>query len=164
MKIQALKFHCNEEAHLSSLSFLTDLKFLYLKLNIFIQHIDNITRSIHLPCSLQNLYIILHVNKNWTNSEMENLAKSIHEMVKVPFGCDVSVTVYSRLTVITYGMNGVLQHHDNRCLLKSKFIDKLRPYEEDDYFVVKGFLSFSQLLKIQKLIELEESHSEPSNK
>jgi hypothetical protein len=73
---------------------------------------------------------------------MENLAKSIHEMVKVPFGCDVSVTVYSRLTVITYGMNG----------------DKLRPYEEDDYFVVKGILSFSQLLKIQKLIELEESH------
>ena len=163
MKIQALKFHCNEEAHLSSLSFLTDLKVLYLKLNFFM-HIDNITRSIHLPCSLQHLYIIHHVNKSWTNSEMENLAKSTHEIVKVPFGCDASVTVYSRLTVITYGMNGVLQHHDDRCLVRSIFLDKLRPYEYDDYFVVKGSLSFSQLLKIQKLIELEESHSEPSNK
>jgi hypothetical protein len=89
---------------------------------------------------------------------MGNLAKSTHEFVKAPFGCDVSVTVYSRLTANTYGMNGVLQHYDDRSLVRSILLDKLRPYEYDDYFVVKGSLSFSQLLKIQKLIELEESH------
>lgn len=165
MKIQALKFHCNEEAHLSSLSFLTDLKVLYLKLNLYMpKDLDSIVRKIHLPCSLQHLYVLHRIYKKCSASKMEKIAKKIHETIKAPFGCKVVVIVYTGLTVTSCEMDGVFQYHDDRCLMKSNFLDKLSPYEDDDYFVVKGNLSFPQLLKIKELIELEESNSEPNDK
>ena len=163
MKIKALKFRCNNYKDLASLSFFTDLKLLYLKLNMYIlKDIETVIREITLPCNLDHLYLAHRYDGDISVSKMEEYIKRICNNIKVPFGCKVKIITFSNKEMIIYEMedelycNNKLNYHDDSTDIKNIFLNELCSYDDDDFFVVDEHLTLSQLLKIQKLIEREE--------
>jgi hypothetical protein len=171
MKIRALKFRCNNYKDLASLSFFTDLKLLYLKLNMYIlKDIERVIREIVLPCNLENLYLAHDYDGDTSVSKMQEYIKRICDNIKVPFGCKVKIIIFSSKEMIIYDMeherycnnkfnhNINLNYHEDSTDIKNIFFEENffgKHYYDDDDFV-NYHLSLSQLVKIQKLIEREE--------
>lgn len=156
MKIQILKFHLDREENLSSLAKLTNLEILYLNLGFIDLFLDIKTtiKTIELPIFLKQIFINAIVS---TNTSINKITKTLHilKMLKVPHDCKLYINLKSDQYEYSLTSDDILTCCDRGGnYYKASFLKAIDKYcDNDNYFIVKNQLSFSQLLKIQELTE-----------
>jgi hypothetical protein len=156
MEIKVLKYHCHNDDDLNKLAFFTELKYLCLRLHMYIKYdLVSIIKNINLPCNLEHIYILHEFDEELKYYELEQYTKTIHENIKLPYNCILTIIFLSEKDNTACEINDEYNYYENLYEIKKKFLDKVYECDEDSVFVIKNHLTLSQLLKIQKLIELK---------
>lgn len=154
MKISILKFHCNNKTYLSLLYKFVDLEILYLKLNFFmVNDFAELISKIELPLGIKKVYISHKVHKKRTVDEITKYLLIIKSNLKSAFGCEVFLNITAGDYEYTFIQDDILTCHDKGNYHKPHFYNSISDIDDDDYFIIKHGLLFSQLVKIQELIK-----------